>query len=402
MKDAYIFDSIRTPRGRGKKTGSLYEVKPIDLLAQLFRALHQRNGEFDTSQVDDVVLGCVTPVGEQGGDIAKFAPALAGWDEVVSGMQINRFCSSGLEAINLAAMKVRSGWEGLVVSGGIESMSRNPMGSDGGAWYSDPAVNSRLGFIPQGISADLIATIEGFTRETVDTYALNSHKKAAFARKHGYFSKSIIPVVDQNGLMILDNDETIREDASMEAMQKLSPSFAMMGDLGFDAVAMLKYTQVENINHVHHPGNSSGIVDGAALTLVGSKETGERLGLKPRAKVVSAAVTSADSTIMLTGPSFSANKALKIAGMTAKDIDLFEMNEAFASAVLKFQRELNIDDSKLNVNGGAIAMGHPLGATGSILLGTVLDELERTNQSTGLVTLCVGGGMGVATIIERI
>lgn len=402
MNEAYIYDSVRTPRGRGKKSGSLYEVKPIDLLATLFRALHHRNGEFDTSQVDDVVLGCVTPIGEQGGDIAKFGHAMAGWSDKVSGMQINRFCSSGLEAINLAAMKVRSGWENLIVAGGVESMSRNPMGSDGGAWYLDPQVNSKLGFIPQGISADLIATIEGFTRETVDAYALSSHRKAALARKNGYFKKSIIPVLDQSGLLILDSDETIREDASMEALQSLQPSFAMMGEFGFDAVAMLKYTSVENINHVHTPGNSSGIVDGAAITLVGNKEIGKKLGLKPRVRIVAAAVTSADPTIMLTGPAFSAKKALQVAGMNAKDIDIYEMNEAFASAVLKFQKDMDIDPAKLNVNGGAIAMGHPLGATGSMLLGTVLDELERTGKSTGLITLCVGGGMGVATIIERV
>ena len=402
MPDAYIFDSIRTPRGRGKKSGTLHEVKPIDLLATLFRAMSERNGNFDTAQVDDVVLGCVTPIGEQGGDIAKFGHVYAGWDQVVPGMQINRFCSSGLEAINLAAMKVRSGWEHLIVAGGIESMSRNPMGSDGGAWYLDPAVNSKLGFIPQGISADLIATLEGFSRDTVDSYALQSHKRAAEARKNGYFKKSIIPVKDQNDILILDHDETIREDASKEALGKLDPSFAMPGEFGFDAVAMLKYTTVEQINHVHTPGNSSGIVDGAAITLIGTKEIGERLGLKPRARIVSAAVTSSEPTIMLTGPAFSARKALKVAGMSAKDIDIYEMNEAFASAVLKFQRELNIDDNKLNVNGGAIAMGHPLGATGSMLLGTVLDELERTNKSTGLITLCVGGGMGVATIIERV
>jgi len=376
-------------------------VKPIDLLATLFKAISARNGNFDTTQVDDVVLGCVTPIGEQGGDIAKFAHIYAGWDQVVSGMQINRFCSSGLEAINLAAMKVRSGWEELVVAGGIESMSRNPMGSDGGAWYLDPMVNSTLGFIPQGVSADLIATVEGFSREAVDKYALHSHQKAAHARKSGFFKKSIIPVTDQNGLMILDHDETIREDASMEGLAKLSPSFEMMGDFGFDAVAQLKYTSVEKINHVHTPGNSSGIVDGAALTLVGSKEIGEKLGLKPRARIVAAAVTSAEPTIMLTGPALSAQKALKLAGMNPRDIDIYEMNEAFASAVLKFQRSLDIDDDILNVNGGAISMGHPLGATGSMLLGTVLDELERRNKTTGLITLCVGGGMGVATIIER-
>jgi len=402
MKEAYIFDSVRTPRGRGKKNGSLHEVKPIDLLATLFKAISARNGNFDTTQVDDVVLGCVTPIGEQGGDLAKFAHIYAGWDQVVSGMQINRFCSSGLEAINLAAMKVRSGWEELVVAGGIESMSRNAMGSDGGAWYLDPMVNSTLGFIPQGVSADLIATVEGFSREAVDQYALNSHKKAAFARKNGYFKKSVIPVLDQNGLLILDNDETIREDANLESLAKLPLSFEMMGEFGFDAVAQLKYTSVEKINHVHTPGNSSGIVDGAALTLIGSKEMGVKLGLKPRARIVAAAVTSAEPTIMLTGPALSAEKALKVAGMSTKDIDIYEMNEAFASAVLKFQRSLNLDDEILNVNGGAIAMGHPLGATGSMLLGTVLDELERRNKSTGLITLCVGGGMGVATIIERV
>jgi acetyl-CoA C-acetyltransferase len=402
MKEAYIYDSVRTPRGRGKKNGSLHEVKPIDLLATLFKAISARNGHFDTKQVDDVVLGCVTPIGEQGGDIAKFAHIYAGWDQVVSGMQINRFCASGLEAINLAAMKVRSGWEHLVVAGGIESMSRNAMGSDGGAWYLDPMVNSTLGFIPQGVSADLIATVEGFSRETVDSYALQSHKRAAHARKSGYFNKSVVPVTDQNGLLILDHDETIREDANLESLAKLPLSFEMMGEFGFDAVAQLKYTNVEKINHVHTPGNSSGIVDGAALTLIGSKEIGERLGLKPRARIVAAAVTSAEPTIMLTGPALSAEKALKVAGMNAKDIDIYEMNEAFASAVLKFQRSLNIDDEILNVNGGAIAMGHPLGATGSMLLSIVLDELERRNKATGLITLCVGGGMGVATIIERV
>lgn len=402
MREAYIYDSVRTPRGRGKKTGTLHEVKPIDLLAGLFRALSDRNGHFDTAGVDDVVLGCVTPIGEQGGDIAKFAHVYAGWDQVVSGMQINRFCASGLEAINLAAMKVRSGWEELVVAGGVESMSRNAMGSDGGAWYLDPMVNSTLGFIPQGVSADLIATLEGFSRETVDKYALRSHHRAALAQQNGFFSKSVIPVKDQNGLMILDHDETVRPDASMEAMAKLQPSFEMVGELGFDAVAQLKYTEVEKIQHVHTPGNSSGIVDGASLTLVGSKEAGEKSGLKPRARVVAAAVTSSEPTIMLTGPAFASAKALKLAGMEKKDIDIFEMNEAFASAVLKFQRSLDIDDEMLNVNGGAIAMGHPLGATGSMLLGTVLDELERRNKTTGLITLCVGGGMGVATIIERV
>jgi acetyl-CoA C-acetyltransferase len=344
----------------------------------------------------------VTPIGEQGGDIAKFAPLYAGWDQSVSGMQINRFCASGLEAINLAAMKVRSGWEGLVVAGGVESMSRIPMGSDGGAWYSDPHVNTSLGFIPQGVSADLIATIGGFSREMADSYALQSHQRAAAASKLGYFAKSIIPYRDMNGMILLDHDETIRPDATIEALAKLSPSFEMMGELGFNAVAQLKYTEVEKINHIHTPGNSSGIVDGAALTLVGSKVLGESLGLTPRARILAVAVTSAEPTIMLTGPSLAAHKALALAGMKASDIDLYEMNEAFASAVLMFQRAMEIDSDVLNVNGGAIAMGHPLGATGSMLLGTVLDELERRGLTTGLITLCVGGGMGVATIIERI
>lgn len=401
MREAYIYDTVRTPRGRGKKNGSLHEVRSIELLAQLFKALSKRNEGLDTANVDDVVLGCVTPIGEQGGDIAKIAASYSGWNEAVAGVQINRFCASGLEAVNMAAMKIRSGWEDLVVAGGVEAMSRIPMGSDGGAWYADPRVNSALGFIPQGVSADLIATIEKLDRETVDRYALRSHQLASKAQKNGYFSKSLIPITDQNGLTILNHDETIREDASMESLAKLKPSFEAVGEMAFDAVAQLKYTSVEKIHHVHTPGNSSGIVDGAALTLIGSKEAGDKAGLKPRAKIVSAAVTSSEPTIMLTGPAYAARKALKLAGMTTKDIDIYEMNEAFASAVLRFQRDLDIDENILNVNGGAIAMGHPLGATGSILIATVLDELERTGKSTGLITLCVGGGMGIATIIER-
>lgn len=402
MTEAYIYDSIRTPRGKGKKNGTLHEVKAIDLLATLFRSLKSRNGNFDTGLVDDVVIGCVSPVGEQGSDIAKFAPMYADWDYKVPGVQINRFCSSGLEAINMAAMKVRSGWESLVVAGGVESMSRVAMGSDGGAWYLDPAVNSTLGFIPQGVSADLIATLEGFTRTDVDKYAIRSHQRAANARTNGYFSQSIIPVKDQNNLDILKYDETIRDDANMEVLSSLSPSFEIMGQYGFDAVALLKYSTLEKINHVHTPGNSSGIVDGAALTLIGSEEAGKRAGLTPRARIIAAAVTSAEPTIMLTGPAPAAQKALQIAGLKAKDIDLWEMNEAFASAVLRFQKDMQISDEILNVNGGAIAMGHPLGATGSIILGTLLDELERRNLKRGLATLCVGGGMGVATIIERV
>lgn len=402
MKEAYIFDSIRTPRGKGKKNGSLYEVKAIDLLATLFRAMKIRNNNFDTALVDDVIIGCVSPIGEQGSDIAKFAPMYAGWDTKVSGVQINRFCASGLEAINIAAMKVRSEWESLIVAGGVESMSRVPMGSDGGAWYSDPAVNSALGFIPQGVSADLIASLEKFTRNDVDSYAVRSHQRAFSAQKNGYFNNSIISVKDKNGLDILSADETIREDANLKSLSALSPSFETMGQYGFDAVALQKYTTLEKINHVHTPGNSSGIVDGAALTLIGNEEAGKKVGLKPRARIVSAAVTSAEPTIMLTGPTPAAQKALSLAKLTVKDIDLWEMNEAFASAVLKFQKDMKISDEIINVNGGAIAMGHPLGATGSIILGTLLDELERRKLKRGLATLCVGGGMGVATIIELV
>ncbi|OWY23879.1 acetyl-CoA acetyltransferase [Sphingobacteriales bacterium UPWRP_1] len=399
-RDAFIYEAIRTPRGRGKKSGALYEVKPVDLLSVLFKELQQRCLP-DTSQVDDVVLGCVTPIGEQGADIAKTAVLYAGWSQQVGGMQLNRFCASGLEAVNLAAMKIRSGWEDLVVAGGIESMSRLPMGSDGGAWITDPEVNRRLGFVPQGISADLIATREGFTRQMADAYALQSQQRAAHAVQNGYFNRSIIPVTDQNGLLILAHDEHIRPDTTLETLATLPPSFAMPGELGFDAVAMLRYPEVETIHHIHTAGNSSGIVDGAALVLVGSREKGAALGLKPRARIVAAAVLADEPTIMLQGPAPAARKALAKAGMNASDIDLWEMNEAFAAAVLKFQREMNIPDELLNVNGGAIAMGHPLGATGAMLLGTVLDELERRNRSTALITLCVGGGMGVATIIER-
>lgn len=399
--EAYIFDAIRTPRGKGKKTGPLHEVKPIDLVANLLKALAQRN-QLNTAEVEDIILGCVTPVGDQGADIAKTAALYAGWDQKVSGVQINRFCASGLEAVNLAAMKIRSGWSDLVVAGGVESMSRVPMGSDGGAWFMDPEVNAKVGFIPQGVSADLIATLEGFTREDVDNYAVRSHKLAANARKNGYFQKSIIPVTDKNGVNILDYDDLVREDTSLQTLSTLQPSFQMMGEMGFDFVAQMKYPTVEKVQHVHHAGNSSGIVDGAALVLIGSKEKGEKLGLTPRARIVSIGVTSDEPTIMLQGPAPATRIALERAGLTVADIDLFEMNEAFASAVLKFQKELNIPDEKLNVNGGAIALGHPLGATGAMLIGTILDELERRNLRRGLVTLCVGGGMGVATIIERV
>jgi acetyl-CoA C-acetyltransferase len=399
--EAYIYDAIRTPRGRGKASGTLYEIKPIDLLTTLFHELEVRN-DLDTAAVDDVVLGCVTPVGEQGADIAKAAALYAGWDLSVPGVQINRFCASGLETVNLAAMKVRSGWEHLVVAGGVESMSRVPMGSDGGAMALDPAVADKIGFVPQGIGADLIATLEGFTREEVDGYAVTSQKRAAAAREAGFF-KSLIPVEDQNGLSILEEDEHIRADSTLESLGQLKPSFAGMGEMGYDAVALDKYTQVERIRHIHTAGNSSGIVDGAALVLVGSKEKGDELGLTPRARVVSAGLTATEPTIMLTGPAPATRKALALAGMEIGDIDLIEVNEAFAAVVLRFLRDMKIHDlDRINVNGGAIAMGHPLGATGACLLGTVLDELERTDQSTALITLCVGGGMGIATIIERV
>jgi len=401
MTEAYIFDAVRTPRGKGKKDGALHSVKPVDLVAGLLRALQSRN-QLDTSQVDDIVLGCVTPVGDQGSDIAKTAAFVADWDESVSGQQLNRFCASGLEAVNMAAMKVRSGFEDLVVAGGVESMSRVPMGSDGGAWALDPATNLQTGFAPQGIGADLIATLEGFTREDVDAFALRSQKKAARASADGSFKKSLIPVTDQNGIVILDHDEFIRGDSTQEGLGKLKASFEMMGQMGFDATALRKYSHVEKINHVHTPGNSSGIVDGSALMLIGSEAKGKELGLKPRARIVATAVTSTDPTIMLTGPAPATRKALAKAGMQASDIDLFEVNEAFASVVMKFMKEMGVSEDKVNVNGGSIAMGHPLGATGCAILGTLLDELEQRNLRFGLATLCVGGGMGIATIIERI
>ncbi len=399
--EAYIFDAVRTPRGRGKKDGALHSVKPITLLTTVLRALQERN-QLDTAQVDDIVMGCVTAVGDQGADIAKTAALAADWNDSVAGVTLNRFCASGLEAVNLAAMKVRSGWEDLVVAGGVESMSRIPMGSDGGAWATDPETNMHTGFMPQGIGADLIATLEGFSREDVDAFAVRSQQKAANAWKNGYFSRSIVPVTDQNGVVILDRDEHIREDTSLASLSALKPSFQMMGEMGFDGVAREKYHYVETINHVHHAGNSSGIVDGATAVLVGSKAKGLALGLKPRARIVATAVIGTDPTIMLTGPGPAARKALEKAGLSADQIDLFEVNEAFASVVMRFQRELSVPDEKVNVNGGAIAMGHPLGATGAMILGTLMDELERRDLRYGLATLCVGGGMGIATIIERV
>ena len=402
MNDAFIYDAIRTPRGKGKADGSLHEVKPIDLLAGLLGDLQQRNG-FDTAEVDDVVMGVVSPIGEQGSVIAKIAALKAGWDFRASGVQINRFCASGLEAVNLAAQKVRSGWEDLVVAGGVESMSRVPIGSDGGAWAQDPQTHSATLFVPQGIGADLIATLEGFTRDDVDAYAVQSQERAAAAWSGGYFAKSVVPVRDQNGLLILDHDEHMRPTTTMESLGKLKPAFEGLAAMaGFDDVAMQKYHWVEKINHVHTGGNSSGIVDGAALVLVGSEKAGKACGLTPRARVVATATSGSDPTIMLVGPTPATEKVLATAGLTVDDIDLFELNEAFASVVLKFQKDLGIPSEKLNVNGGAIAMGHPLGATGAMIAGTMVDELERRGAKRALITLCIGGGMGVATIIERV
>ena len=401
MTQALIFDALRTPRGKGKADGALHSVKPVNLVAGLLTALQQRTS-LDTSQVDDVVLGCVTPIGDQGADIAKTATQVADWDVSVAGVQINRFCASGLEAVNLGAMKVRSGFEDLVVVGGVESMSRVPMGSDGGAWALDPETNLHSHFTPQGVGADLIATLEGFSRQDVDAYALHSQQKAARARADGSFNKSLVPVQDQNGIILLDHDEFIRAESTLEGLGKLKPSFEMIGQMGFDATALRVYSHVERINHVHTPGNSSGIVDGAALMLIGSEAKGRALGLQPRARIVATAVTSTDPTIMLTGPAPATRKALAKAGLRVEDIDLFEVNEAFASVVLKFIKDMAIDPDKVNVNGGSIAMGHPLGATGCAILGTLLDELEARRLRYGLATLCVGGGMGIATIIERL
>ena len=399
--EAYIFDAIRTPRGRGKASGALHEVKPVTLLANLLRELQQRN-EIPTEQVDDIVMGCVTPVGDQGADIAKVAAMAAGWDDDVAGVSINRFCASGAEAVNLAAMKIRSGWEQLVVAGGVESMSRVPMGSDGGAMGADPETSLNTHFMPQGIGADLIATLDGFSREDVDSYALESQRKAAAAWQRGAFSKSVIPVKDRNGITILDHDELVRPDASMEALAKLPGSFEFLGNLGFDNVPRAKYPHVENIQHVHTAGNSSGIVDGAAALLIGSEQAGRQLGIQPRARIIASALVGTDPTIMLTGPAPSARKALAVAGLEFDDIDLYEVNEAFASVAMRFQGDTGVPFDRINVNGGSIAMGHPLGATGAMLVGTVLDELEARDLRRGLVTLCVGGGMGIATIIERV
>lgn len=401
MTDAYIYDALRTPRGKGKTTGALYEVKPVNLLGASLNALQKRT-QLVTEHVDDVIIGCVTPLNGQGFNIAKTGLLYANWHERVSGMQLNRYCASGLEAVNLAATKIRSGWEELVVAGGVESMSRVPMGSDGGALIFDPEVINKVQYIPQGVSADLIASMEGFSREAIDSYALRSHQRAQQAWEKGYFNHSIVPIYDQNGLLILDKDEMIRPASTLEDLTSLEPSFAQVGNHGFDEMALHKYPIVEKINHIHTAGNSSGITDGASLILLGNEEKGKALSLKPRAKVLSIANVSVDPTLMLTGAVPATQKALQRAGMDIKDIDLWECNEAFAAIPILFQRELGIPDDIINVNGGAIAMGHPLGATGAMLLNILLDELERRNLSTGLVTLCVGGGMGVATIIERV
>lgn len=401
VREAFIYDAVRTPRGRGKKDGSLHEVKPVDLLSPLLKSLVERN-DFNSSDVNDIVIGCVTPVGEQGANIARTAVARAGWDWGVPGLQINRFCSSGLDAVNLAAMHIQSEWNDLLVAGGVESMSRIPMGSDGGGYLS-PDISNELGFVPQGISADLIATIEGIGRKELDKFAVRSQKLAHEASINGHFKKSLIPIHDQNGMLILDKDEFIRPETTEKILSTLKPSFSVIGDMGFDAVAQIKYPEVESINHVHTPGNASGIVDGSGVILLGSKEIGEKLGLKPRARIVTGAVVGTEPTIMLTGPAPATKKALSQAGMSIHDIDLIEINEAFAVVVLKYMRDMGIENmEKINVNGGSIALGHPLGATGAILLGTVLDELERRDQNTGLVSLCIGAGMGIATIIERV
>ena len=402
MTEAYIYDALRTPRGKGKQGGGLNQATPIHLAATALRALRDRNS-LDTSLVDDVVLGCVEPVAEQGADIARVAALYADYAVTAAGVTVSRFCASGLEACNQAAAQVMSGQSDLVVGGGVESMSRVPMGSSGGAWPTDPQVASKTYFVPQGISADLIATKWGFSRKDVDSYAVESQRRAKRAWDEGRFARSIVPVRDLNGLAMLDNDEYMRPETTLESLSTLKPSFEELGrKYGFDSVILQRYPEVEAIDHVHHAGNSSGIVDGAAAILFGTKEMGERMGLKPRARVRSFTSIGSEPSIMLTGPSYAAEKALKRAGMGVGDIDLYELNEAFAAVVLRFMQVLDVPHDKMNVNGGAIAMGHPLGATGAMILGTLLDELERRNLSTGLATLCVGAGMGTATIVERV
>ena len=401
MAEAYIYDAVRTPRGKGKKDGSLHEITGLSLATQVLEALRDRN-DLDTSKVDDVILGCVSPVGEQGADIARTAVLSAGWAQTVAGVQINRFCASGLEAVNMAAAKVKSGEADFAVGGGIEAMSRVPMGSDGGAWPVDPSSAFPTYFVPQGVSADMIATKYGFSRDDVDAYSMESHKRAAAAWADGRFSKSVIPVKNQLGLVQLDRDETIRPNTDMQSLGALNASFAMMGEMAFDAVINQRYPEVERVNHVHTPGNSSGIVDGSAGVLIGTLEAGKALGLKPRARVVGAASIGSEPSIMLTGPEFVTKKLLGKLGMTTADIDVWELNEAFAAVVLRYMQALDIPHDKMNVNGGGISMGHPLGATGAMITGIALDELERSNKSTALITLCIGGGMGTATVIERV
>ena len=401
MSEAYVFDAIRTPRGKGKKDGSLHEVKPVNLLAGLLTELQRRN-DLDTAAVDDVVMGVVSPIGEQGSVLPKVAALKAGWDWRCSGVQINRFCASGLEAVNLAAMKVKSGWEDLVVAGGVESMSRVPIGSDGGAWAQDPETNSATLFVPQGIGADLIATMSGFSRTDVDAFALASQQRATAARAAGYFDRSVVAVKDALGQTILAQDEFIKPHTTLQGLGGLKAAFEQLGAMGFDTVALQRYPQVERIHHVHHAGNSSGIVDGAAAILIGSEAAGKTHGFTPRARIVAVALSGADPTIMLTGPMPAARKALAKAGLTIDQIDLFEVNEAFAAVPMKFMQEMGVPHDKVNVNGGAIALGHPLGATGAMILSTLIDELHRRNLRYGLATLCVGGGMGIATIVERV
>ncbi len=405
MAEAFVYDHLRTPRGRGKKTGALHESKPIDLVVGLLDELQKRNPTLDTERIDDVVLGVVTPIGDQGMDIAKTAALKAGLPDTTAGVQLNRFCASGLEAVNQAASRVRGGFEDLIIAGGVESMSRVAMGTDGGAWAMDPATSIATDFVPQGVGADLIATVEGWSRTDVDTYAAESHARASHAWESGYFKDAVVPVVDLNGQLLLDRDELIRPGTTAESLAGLKPSFVQPGqEAGFDDVALAKsqYAHLAKIDHVHHAGNSSGIVDGSALMLIGTEQVGQDLGLTPRAKIISAAVSGADPTIMLTGPAPAARKALAKAGLEVGDIDLFEINEAFAAVAMRFMRDMGISHDITNVNGGAIAMGHPLGATGAIILGTLVDELERRGQRRGLATLCVGGGMGIATIVELV
>lgn len=402
MAEAYIYDAVRTPRGKGKKDGSLYGIKPVHLLTTLLKALRERNA-LDTSYVEDLLIGCVTQIGEQSGDVAKTAAIAAGYSDNVAGVTLNRFCGSGLEAVNQAAAYIMSGQVDLLVAGGVESMSRLPMGSDGFGLLGDPEMTATYQIIPQGISADLIATMDGYSRTDLDSFAVTSHQRAAVATEEDRFQKSLVPIHDINGELMLDRDETIRPGTSVEALAGLRPSFEKMGTQGgFDAVAIQRYPELEAIEHFHHAGNSSGIVDGASVVLLGSKEMGERLGLKPRAKVKSFAIVGTEPTIMLVGPAPASRKALRKAGMEVGDIDLFEINEAFAVVPMRFMDDMGVPHDKVNVNGGAIAMGHPLGATGSMLLGTVVDELERQDKSTGLISLCIGGGMGIATVVERV